>query len=124
MERGLERLHVTIPEGLESPVWIAEIALHDESDPCGFAEVRQDLTLVDEDGRAAWGVYDYRLVPYSQLVRSVEASALLGDPLRIHLVCVRQRDSFLGNRVWESDKLAALLGCMETDAEHVLGIFG
>lgn len=43
------------------------------------------LTVVDDDGRALWSAWDYRLIPYAQLVRTVEAGAMPGDARKLYL---------------------------------------
>jgi hypothetical protein len=43
------------------------------------------ITLVDGDGHAIWNV-PFARVPYSELLRSAEAGALEGDPLRPYLI--------------------------------------
>jgi hypothetical protein len=45
-----------------------------------------ELTLVDEAGRAIFGVHDLRAVRYRDLLRAADAGTLEGDPLRPYLV--------------------------------------
>lgn len=63
-----------------------ELAFYDAAEPRGYAHSDVSLTLVDDAGRALWGVHDFTAVPYSQIVRSAEAGTIVGDPRRIVLV--------------------------------------
>jgi hypothetical protein len=44
------------------------------------------LIVVDDDDRALWSAWDYRLIPYAQFVRAVEAGAMPGDAGKLFLV--------------------------------------
>jgi hypothetical protein len=56
----------------------------------GDGPVRMEfsVTLIDDEGRAMWGVYDWKTVTYAELLRAYEAKALGGDPRRPFLVLV------------------------------------
>jgi hypothetical protein len=45
-----------------------------------------ELTVVDRDGHAIFGVHDLRTVRVSDLLRSAEAGTIEGDPLRPYLI--------------------------------------
>lgn len=81
-DRSLSDFGVVLQEGMIGS-YIVDIALHDDV----ADRVRAwDMTLVDDDGRVVWAAYDLRLVPYSQLVQSVAAGAVRGDPRRLYVI--------------------------------------
>jgi hypothetical protein len=68
------------------------VAFYKPEDEAGFAPrgvprlVANELVLVDQDGRAIFGVYEHRAVRMIDLVRAAEAGTLDGDPLRPYLI--------------------------------------
>jgi hypothetical protein len=42
--------------------------------------------LLDDDGQLVWGVSDFSLVPYQQILRSAEAGVLKGNPRRLYII--------------------------------------
>lgn len=53
----------------------------------GIARVlSSELILVDQDGRAIFGVYDHRSIRFRDLIRASKVGALEGDPLRPYLM--------------------------------------
>jgi hypothetical protein len=84
--RALPEFGVALPEGWGTAHGHVDIALYDDANARGYSRVHGELTLVNEDGGAVWGVHDFRLVPYGHLVDAVRAGALAGDKRRIHLI--------------------------------------
>ena len=68
------------------------IAFYKPEDEQAFAPrgvprvLANELILVDQDGRAIFGVYDHRSVTFADLLRAGEAGTLDGDPLRPYLM--------------------------------------
>lgn len=67
------------------------VAFYKPEDEEGFA-IRQtprvilgELILVDQDGRAIFGVHDHRTVRFADLMRAAEAGTIEGDPLKPYL---------------------------------------
>lgn len=44
------------------------------------------LTVTDNRGTVAWNAWDLRLISYGQLVCSIDAEAIEGDPTRLYLI--------------------------------------
>jgi hypothetical protein len=82
VDRALSEFAVNLGEGAVSAHRV-DLALRQEN----ADEVRVwDLTLVDDEGRVIWTAHDVRFIPYSQLVRSVEAGVVVGDPRSLYLI--------------------------------------
>jgi hypothetical protein len=68
------------------------VAFYKPEDEGGFAPrsvarvIMSELILVDQDGRAIFGVSDHRTVRFADLLRAAEAGTLEGDPLRPYLI--------------------------------------
>jgi hypothetical protein len=84
VERSLESFGVDTTDRDLAPVHIVDLAVYQGETLT--RPVYVDFTLVDEHGTAVWSIHDLRLIPYEQVVRSVEAGALVGDPERFYLV--------------------------------------
>jgi hypothetical protein len=86
--------------GLVPPNWMGgtfygrggRIAFYKPEDENGFAPraaprlLAGELILIDQDGRAIFGVWDHRAVRFIDLIRASEAGVLEGDPLRPYLM--------------------------------------
>jgi hypothetical protein len=68
------------------------VAFYRPEDENGFAPryvprfLLSNLTLVDKQGHAMFGVNDLRTVRYADVMRAAEAGVLSGDPLRPYLI--------------------------------------
>jgi hypothetical protein len=85
--------------GLRPPDWMGgrfqangtRVAFYKPEDEEGFAQrkyprvILGELVLVDQDGRAIFGVHDHRTVSFRDLLLAAEAGTLDGDPLRPYL---------------------------------------
>jgi hypothetical protein len=94
MERAAELI------GIQGPKWSggrldlrnSRIAFYKPEDDQGMAERAMprlhssELILVDDRGRAMFGVSDHRAVRIADLTRASEAGTLEGDPLRPYLI--------------------------------------
>lgn len=61
------------------------VALRDDASPVPLTHrLVRFVTLVDDDGRAIWGVTDFEDVSYGQIRAAAEAGALVGDPTKIY----------------------------------------
>ncbi len=60
----------------------------------GSIRLRNELTLVDDEGRVRW-TWKWADEPYSELLRAHEAGVLVGDPTRIYVL----RQPGIGNGV-------------------------
>jgi hypothetical protein len=73
-----------------SPLWqsIGWVALEDpgEADVPLNERMIHEFTLLDDDGQLVWGVSDFSLVPYQQILRSAEAGVLKGNPRRLYII--------------------------------------
>jgi hypothetical protein len=114
VERALRELGVRIEEGGLQPQYMVDLGLYEgeESRP-----IPVDLALVDSDGKVTWNVWDLRLIPYGELVRSVEAGAIVGDPRRVYLILREPIGDGIGID-WSS--LLDALGVAWKVAEHVV----
>jgi hypothetical protein len=45
-----------------------------------------DFTLVDSHGEAVFGIHDFHLIPYGQIIRSAEAGLVPGNPRRLYII--------------------------------------
>ena len=55
-------------------------------EPGSQITLHHDLTLVDDEGHAVWGVWEWRETPFGAVVRAAEAGAIEGLPTRLFLV--------------------------------------
>jgi len=84
IERALEGFGIRAPEDAISPHHHVDLAFFTENHPRGYWQ--RGVILVDDAGRAIWGVHDMRLVTYGEVLASADAGALAGDPLRVHII--------------------------------------
>jgi hypothetical protein len=85
LDRAGEQFNLSLP-GDSGPVskYLGFIAF----DHGGPVRLRPSLTLVDADGRATWGIWDWKAVSYKELLRANELKAFKGDPLRPLLILI------------------------------------
>jgi hypothetical protein len=83
-DQALRDFDVSDAYGVERHV-LVDLALHDPTEPRGFSRIAQ-IVVVDDDGAAFWGQWDYRLITYDDVVRAIEAGAMEGDPARLVLI--------------------------------------
>lgn len=95
LERAAEEMELVPPPDWHPPQFSAthnKVAFYRREDEQGFAArhvprfLLSELTLVDQHGRAIFGVSDLRAVRYTDLLRAAEAGVLVGDPLRPYLI--------------------------------------
>jgi hypothetical protein len=87
LDRAGEQFNLSLP-GDSGPVskYLGFIAF----DHGGPVRLRPSLTLVDADGRATWGIWDWKAVSYKELLRANELKAFKGDPLSTGSVFFRR----------------------------------
>lgn len=96
LEQAAARLGLTSAASAETPAAFSathrKIAFYVPEDEDGFADRPRarlqlyELTLVDDHGRAIFGVHNLRTVPYESLLKAAEAGTLDGDPRRPYLI--------------------------------------
>lgn len=93
LERAASQLGVGPPDGHQPATFSAaylRIAFwQPEHDSRGITTNRSEMSelhLLDREGRLVFGVHDLRTVTAAQLLRTAEAGALEGDPLRPYLI--------------------------------------
>jgi hypothetical protein len=95
LERAAAAMGLSPPEDHRGSQFSAahrNVAFYKPEDDDGFADrpipryLMSQLTLVDDQRRAMFGVHDHRVVRYSDLLRAQEAGTLDGDPQRPYLI--------------------------------------
>jgi hypothetical protein len=63
------------------------VAFDDESEKTSVSQRKiSDFTLLDDHDEAIFGVTDFTLIPYGQVVRSAEAGLIRGNPRRLYII--------------------------------------
>jgi hypothetical protein len=84
LDRAAASFNVADPGYSAAPHVLFDVALHRADLPLGFGTT--DIALIDEHGVAFWNAWDYRLIPYQDVLDSVEAGAMEGDPRHLALI--------------------------------------
>ena len=114
--------------GLPVPDWAADlsgaypfVSFDGDAHEDGRPWLHTTLALVDDQGRAVWGVHDFGLVPYAQLVASAHAGVVRGDPTRLLVATLHPQ----GNGLYvDWDSLMYAWETAFTVLEHVAAIAG
>jgi hypothetical protein len=129
LERALNAFNVPSRDGAHAYRHV-DVAFYEELQPQNLSRALPMPTLVDDQGKAVWGVRDLRLVRYGDVVRAAKAGALAGDPSRVHVILREPVGNGLGvdwpaflealDIVWEVAKAVGVVGGVIATAKMVI----